>query len=209
MARNTKELIRIEALRLFSEKGFEAVGVREIAGAVGIKESALYRHYKNKKDIFDSLLVWMDDYYMEKMSEIHLPGAGLSEAISEAVEEYAHSSGDMIQEWTVRIFLFWLKDEYGARFRRMLTIEQFQNGAAGNLYQQIFYDSVLDYTAQIFKGMRQQGLMKQYSERAMAIQFYAPLFLLLTIYDRQPEKEAEAIGQLQEHVRMFQNNYFI
>ena len=41
----TKERIRYEALNLFSEKGFDTVSVRDIASAVGIKESSLYNHY--------------------------------------------------------------------------------------------------------------------------------------------------------------------
>ncbi len=207
--RNTKELIRNAALKLFSEKGFEAVGVREIAGAVSIKESALYRHYKNKQDIFDSLLTWMDTYYMEKMREINLPGAGLAENAQTAIDQYAHSSSEMILEWTCHVFHFWLSDEYGVMFRRMLTIEQFQNGKAGSAYQQIFYDSVIDYTTIIFEGMLAQNILKPYPAKTMAIQFYAPLFLLFTMYDGQPERESEALAQMKKHVQIFQENFFI
>ena len=46
----------MEALNLFSVKGYDPVSVRDIAYAVGIKESSLYNHFKNKQDIFDSIL---------------------------------------------------------------------------------------------------------------------------------------------------------
>ncbi|MEK5257273.1 TetR/AcrR family transcriptional regulator [Paenibacillus sp. FSL F4-0125] len=52
----TKEKILYEALALFSNCGYGSVSVREIAGAVGIRESALYKHYKNKQDIFDTVV---------------------------------------------------------------------------------------------------------------------------------------------------------
>ena len=52
----TKEKILKEALFLFSDRGFHAVSVRDIAKAVGIKESSLYNHFKNKQDIFDSIV---------------------------------------------------------------------------------------------------------------------------------------------------------
>ncbi|MEG2898597.1 MAG: TetR/AcrR family transcriptional regulator, partial [Eubacterium sp.] len=52
----TKEKIAEESLNLFSTKGFNAVSVRDIARAVGIKESSIYNHYKNKQAIFDSLV---------------------------------------------------------------------------------------------------------------------------------------------------------
>ena len=43
----TKDKILIEALSLFSVSGFSGVSVRDIAKAVGIRESAIYKHYKN------------------------------------------------------------------------------------------------------------------------------------------------------------------
>ena len=48
----TKQKILNEALTLFSEKGYNAVYVGDIAAAVGIKAPSLYKHYKSKKDIF-------------------------------------------------------------------------------------------------------------------------------------------------------------
>ena len=51
---NTKQKILAEALSLFSEKGYSAVYVGEIAEAVGIKAPSLYKHYKSKQDIFNS-----------------------------------------------------------------------------------------------------------------------------------------------------------
>ena len=48
----TKEKVLLESLKLFSKKGYDAVGVEEIANAVGIKAPSIYKHYKGKKDIF-------------------------------------------------------------------------------------------------------------------------------------------------------------
>ena len=53
---NTREKIMDVALHMFSERGYEAVSIRDICGEVGIKESTLYYHFKNKKDILDSLV---------------------------------------------------------------------------------------------------------------------------------------------------------
>ena len=53
---NTKERIITEALNLFSINGYDSVSVRDIAKAVGIKESSLYNHFKNKQDIFDTII---------------------------------------------------------------------------------------------------------------------------------------------------------
>ena len=52
---DTKQKILLESLRLFSQRGYDAVGVEQIAAAVGIKAPSLYKHYKSKKDIFDAI----------------------------------------------------------------------------------------------------------------------------------------------------------
>ena len=46
--RNTKELILLEALKLFADKGYEGVSVRDIAAEVGIRQSSLYKHFDRK-----------------------------------------------------------------------------------------------------------------------------------------------------------------
>ena len=53
---NTKKRIIEEALILFSEKGYSDVYVNDIAKAVGIKAPSLYKHYKNKQEIFNAIL---------------------------------------------------------------------------------------------------------------------------------------------------------
>ena len=56
----TKERILLAALELFARDGYEAVSVSDIAGALGMTKAALYKHYRNKRDIFDSILRRME-----------------------------------------------------------------------------------------------------------------------------------------------------
>jgi AcrR family transcriptional regulator len=52
---DTKERIMSVSLKLFARDGYEAVSVRTIAGQLGVTQGALYKHYKNKRDILDAL----------------------------------------------------------------------------------------------------------------------------------------------------------
>lgn len=51
----TQNQILKTASQLFACKGYDNVSVREIAKAVGIKESSVYNHFKGKQDILDVL----------------------------------------------------------------------------------------------------------------------------------------------------------
>ena len=53
---DTKENILMTALYLFARDGYEAVSVSAIAGELGMTKGALYRHYKNKRDIDSRIL---------------------------------------------------------------------------------------------------------------------------------------------------------
>ena len=57
---NTKERILLTALELFARDGYEAVSVSTIAGALGMTKGALYRHYANKRAIFESIVKRME-----------------------------------------------------------------------------------------------------------------------------------------------------
>lgn len=50
---DTKLLIFNTALRLFAEKGYENVSIRNIAEVVGIKTASIYYHYSNKEQILE------------------------------------------------------------------------------------------------------------------------------------------------------------
>ena len=56
---DTKENILRTALRLFARDGYEAVSTSAIAGELGMTKGALYKHYKNKRAIFDSIVARM------------------------------------------------------------------------------------------------------------------------------------------------------
>ena len=63
---NTKEKILVAALRLFAVNGYEAVSVSQIAGELGITKGALYRHYKNKRDIFNCIFEYVCQLDVER-----------------------------------------------------------------------------------------------------------------------------------------------
>ena len=60
------------AFAFFSEKGFTATSMRDIADAVGIKAASLYNHFAGKRELFDALVERETDYVLE---QVRLVGA--------------------------------------------------------------------------------------------------------------------------------------
>ncbi|MDJ0639300.1 MAG: TetR/AcrR family transcriptional regulator [Paracoccaceae bacterium] len=54
---NTKDILRDHARRLFAERGYEGVSMRDIAGSVGVQQSAIYNHFASKQHLLVDLMV--------------------------------------------------------------------------------------------------------------------------------------------------------
>jgi AcrR family transcriptional regulator len=55
-ADSTKQRLLYSAIFLFSTKGYDSVGIRELTSSVNIKESAFYNHFKSKEILFTEIL---------------------------------------------------------------------------------------------------------------------------------------------------------
>lgn len=77
---DTKERILESALRLFARDGYEAVSVSMIAGELGMTKGALYKHYKSKRDIFDSIVERMYRTDAEALTAVQRAGGELRHA---------------------------------------------------------------------------------------------------------------------------------
>lgn len=53
---DTRTRIQLVALELFTEQGYEATSLREIAERLGVTKAALYYHFKSKDEILESLV---------------------------------------------------------------------------------------------------------------------------------------------------------
>lgn len=179
------------------------MSVAQIAEAVGIKAPSLYKHYKSKQDIFDAILMEMEKRYEQQTLSMQINGTNPQNDSS----VFAHMDENHLVEIGKSLFLYFLHDEYVSKFRRMLTIEQYHNKKLSKLYIQQYIDSPLSYQGMLFGLLMQIGIFISESHQIMALQFYAPMFLLLTMCDCQPEKEAEAIILIEQHIRQFSRVY--
>jgi AcrR family transcriptional regulator len=64
----TRQAILDAALTLFAERGFFGTSIRDIAGAVGITESAIYNYFPGKTELFEALLSEDQQSIMKRLS---------------------------------------------------------------------------------------------------------------------------------------------
>ncbi len=176
---DTKEQILLTALRLFAADGFEAVSVSDIAGSLGITKGALYRHYRSKRDIFDSILARMEQRDTEQARAYALPEA----LPSESADACQTASLEQILAFSQTMFRYWTQDSLAASFRRMLTLEQYRSEEMSRLYQQYLSSGPVGYLKDLFDSLGMADPQEK------AADFYAPMFLLYSVYDGAKDKE--------------------
>ena len=177
---DTGERILLTSLGLFARKGYGATSVSDIAGALGITKGALYRHFASKRAIFDAILARMEQRDGEQARAHDLP-EGAPDADGPAYE--AAAAADIVA-FSKAMFRYWTEDPFAAPFRRMLTLEQYQDPEMGQLYQQYLAAGPMGYVADLFRGLELSDPVRQ------AAAFYGPMFLLYSVYDGAEDKEA-------------------
>lgn len=187
--KNTKEKILVQSLKLFSINGFEAVSIRTIADAVGIGNSALYKHYKSKREIFDSIVQMEKERYLQ--------------ACSSAMEKMKDLEN--VKKITLEMFKFQTTDESIVAFRRLLLIEKFRDPEIAEIYKNFFIDIPIQYQIKIFKKLQKNGLMIQGNAQVFAMEFYSP-FYLYHFVEFEPEK---LFPLLKKHVEYFLEGHMV
>lgn len=200
---DTKEKILRESLKLFSEKGFDATSVGEIASAVGIRAPSLYNHYKSKQAIFDAIFentAKRYDDFTAKLS-VHVGNADSD------VDQFETITADKLVEMVRAIFIYSLDDEMVSAFRKMMTIEQFRSEDLAKLYSDRYFERIKNYHAGLFKRLISAGRIKNLDPDTLALIYVSPILTLLSVCDRQPERRDECLEMLENSVRCFFENF--
>lgn len=195
---NTKEKILMTALHLFATDGYEAVSMSTIAGELGITKGALYKHYKNKRDIFDSIVKRMYEIDEERARKYGVP----EKKYDVSPISYKKLSMYDIKEFTIAQFEFWTENAFASDFRRMLTIEQYRNSEMSKLYSSCITTGPVAYTEDMFRTMMEEGILKKSDSRRLANEFYSLVYLLINTSDHFGDRE-ESRKMISDYIDKF------
>lgn len=100
--RNRRQLIVEAAGRLFSERGYHAASMEEIAAGVGITAAALYRHFPNKYALFAECAHTMVDRLVAALDELP-PDAAPADVLTGLIRvTVAHRASGGVYRWEAR-----------------------------------------------------------------------------------------------------------
>ena len=190
----TKERILYAALNLFAEKVYDGVGVDLIAENAGLKGPSLYRHYKGKEDIFNSLIDLVIFHYEEGFGLKRKPG------------DFPQSMDELIENAMEKIN-FTMHDDVVRKTRRILAMEQFRNKRMAELTTRYHLENLQQMYAGIFAGLMEKAILKKDDPELLALEFVSPVSLLIHMYDRQPEREEEVLDAIRKHFEHFAKVY--
>ena len=192
----TKDKILKTALKLFSAKGYKATTVRDISGAMGVKQSALYNHFKNKDEILETLIsnltssaivTLFDD---KDAGELSKQGKALLASIAT----------------TFKLISF---DGQNEALYKLLMQEIFRNERIREIYNEHFYQENVKKLSGLFFSMMQEELIKSSDPLLLANEFFAPLFfyqMQVTLLKLDKKSTSSVVSLFEKHVDHFWDN---
>lgn len=186
----TKERILYESMKLFSVNGFESVSIRTIADEVGVTNSALYKHFKSKQEIFDAIVEQSKERYLKQCTD----------AVNAEIRGI-----DQMKEVCINMYRYQTHDNQIVMFRRILMIEQFKNSKMADIYKEFFIDIPMLHQQKIFEELIRQGLMKNRNPKVLSMELYAPFHM----YHAVKHDEAELVQLFEQHAEYFFENNII
>ena len=193
---STKERILESALNLFSEKGYDGVGVDLIAENCGLKGPSIYKHFKGKEEILDILISQVEVYYRQRFGFEKDAGK-----IPDSMEE--------LIEFAWKRINFTLNDDLIKKTRKLLTQEQFRNKKIAKIASNHICEGIFDLYCDVFRKMMEKNVMKSGDTRMLSIEFVYPVSLLIQTCDREPERKDEILEIIRNYFNHFASKYSV
>ena len=187
----TKAKILKVSTTLFSELGYKGTSVRKIASEVGIRESAIYNHYKNKEEIF-----------IEVSKEIF---SSPFSAEDNDVREIAMKGKAYLSKFTTQYKLLTF-DKSNENMFRLLMIELLQNEELREQFMSNFHDKNIKVLSEGFFIMMQNNLIRSQDPMVIAYEFLSTLFyirLQVTLLRFDSKSTNHLSTMFEKHVEFF------
>ena len=169
----TKRIIKEHAIKLFAEKGFKDITMKDICEATELSRGGLYLHYGSTRQIFaeiiDDLMSYQNNEFCEKMEQ----GLSAKEILSQVLERYQNEMMDTRGSLSVAIFEYFsteplsnenaLLKQYEKShlmWRQLLTY-----GIERKEFKTVDIDAIFDLIVFSYQGVRMYGTLIPINEQ--------------------------------------------
>lgn len=84
----TRKKIIDNAIKIFREYGYSESSIKKIAESIGLKNSSVYRYFKNKKDLFNYIIKDFENRLIERIKERIKEKKDINEKVESFIIEY-------------------------------------------------------------------------------------------------------------------------
>ncbi len=192
----TKDKILKHALKLFSSKGYKATTVRDIAGAVGIKQSALYNHFKNKDEILETLIS-------------NLTSSAIVTIFDDKESPELHKQGKSLLMSIATTFKLISFDGQNEALFKLLMQEIYNNEHIRDIYNEYYYHENVKKLSTLFFMMMQDEMIKSSDPLLLANEFFSPLFfyqMQVSLLKLDKKSTSSVVSLFEKHVDHFWDN---
>ena len=193
---SNREKILNAALDLFSSHGYDGTSVDEVATKCGMKAPNLYRYFKSKEEIFNCIDSVVEEQYKTSM------GMGLDSML------WIHNAMEL-KTFSMHQITFTMTNEQVIKVRKMTTIEQFRNEFLSHKASDHQLNFTLKQYSDIFSELIKYGQISEDDPTMLALEYIAPVTVLIQLCDREPDKKEEILNKIECHIDRFIDKYFI
>ena len=166
MKEETKNLIIQNALKLFSDKGFSAVSMRDLAEAVGISVSTIYHYYESKQALFREMITRANELTAKARDAFFriLDGTEKVER-----EPFVHAG--------IMYVTAYLRHEKIDPLLRMLESERFHEPAAEEAWQKMMFADPVAHETKVFELLAARGEIRETDADRLAGEYHGIVML--------------------------------
>jgi AcrR family transcriptional regulator len=190
----TKQRILIVSIDLFSQKSFRDVSVREIAKAVGIKASSLYKHYESKESILESIF----ELFKEKMSRTAFSKDAIRQYVcSISPQKYFDDSFDLFKHvmWSPEI----------VKISKIITIEQQRSRPVREFFLQELIEEPTQMLQYVLELMMERGMIAAADTRVLAEEYTS--YVVYLYFEQNFLKEVLSLDEIERKMRQHNDFY--
>ncbi len=158
----TKQRIKEQAIKIFAQRGFKDVTMKDICGGTGLSRGGLYLHYSSTRQIFaeiiDDLMNAQSDEFSEKIEQ----GLSAKEILLQVLERYQKEMTDTQSSLSVAIYEFFsadVSDPGNALYRQYQKSHSMwkrllEYGISRREFNAVDADAVFDLIVFSYQGVR-------------------------------------------------------